>query len=78
MLVMYSKIDLSTKINKVSVVSKEFYGLPAEFYGPQRFIEIKNNSLKCFIGIKVAETQSCIHMFQKYLWHRNPQKLKRY
>ena len=35
----YSHTDLSTK-NKASIVSGEFYGLPAEFYGPQRFIEL--------------------------------------
>ena len=32
---MYCQTDLSTK-NKVSIVSEEFYGLPAEFYESQR------------------------------------------
>ena len=38
--------------NKASIVSKEFYGLPAEFHGPQRFIElgIKNNSFNCLMA----------------------------
>ena len=41
---MHSQIDLSTK--KAPIVSKEIYGLSAEFYGLQRFIElgIKNNT----------------------------------
>ena len=37
---------------KASIVCEEFYGLPAECYGPQTSIElgIKNNSLKWFMA----------------------------
>ena len=42
---------LSTK-NNASIVPEEFYGLQAEFYGHQRFIElgIKNNRFKWFMA----------------------------
>ena len=49
---MHPQTDLSTKQLKASIVSEEFYGLPAECYGPQISIElgIKNNSLKWFMA----------------------------
>ena len=45
---------------KASIVSEEFYGLPAKYYGPQTSIElgIKNNSFKWFVALKVAGTQN--------------------
>ena len=51
---MHSRIDLSTK-EKHQLSQKEFYGLPAEIYGPQRFLElgIKNNSFKYFMEQKL-------------------------
>ena len=52
MLSIYSQTDLSTKEQlKASVVSEEFYGLPAKCYGHQMSIElgIKNNSFKWFV-----------------------------
>ena len=73
---MYSQTDLSKKEKqlKASIVSEEFYGLPAKYYDPQMSIElgIKNNSFKWFSDIKVAGTENCIHTLRKYLWHRNP------
>ena len=58
--------------NKASIVSKEFYGLPTEFYGLQRFIELRIKN------IKVAGTQNCVHTGRKCLCHKNPQKLIEY
>ena len=51
--------EICQQKNKASIVSEEFYGLPAdfyglpaEFYGLQRFIElrIENNSFKWFMA----------------------------